>query len=526
MAIESSVSEQAESRKPESTGAKREALRLPGVFRAVQVAVVVLFGFSVWRLAWISDDSLITMRTALNADAGMGLVYNVGERVEAYTHPLWFFIMWASGAISGSWIYSILAISIVLSTAAAAVLIFQVRDWWRLSIVSAALLISNSLLVWSTSGLEGPLAMILFAAFFVTFRVDAGLLRLATLGVLSAAMILTRMDYVLLLAPGLVWIAWLNRRQIKRLAILCVATILPLAVWFGFSLYYYSFLFPATLTAKTNTTIPKSEIVAQGLTYLRVSSLYDLVAPIVFIVAIVLVVARGSVRTRVVLTGVSLYLIYVVWVGGDFMVARFLAIPVFACLFIIAEPAPQPDPERREAETTRLLGPGLALAACAIVLLGWGNTLFRQDGVTEYSATNSGIADERAFWSRYGAALDPLVDRTVKPEIPMELNLLEQRAQAWRKVRPEPPQDAFVTCGSLGNAGFTLGPANHLIDTCGLTDRFVAMLPYSPTGPWRIGHFERKLPDGYQEAVRWSNPNLVVDPELRQRLIQLWEQIR
>src|SRR4051794_34473014 len=49
-------------------------------------ALVVWFG-------WVSDDGLITFRYAANVLAGRGFVYNPGEFVQGYTHPLWMLLL-------------------------------------------------------------------------------------------------------------------------------------------------------------------------------------------------------------------------------------------------------------------------------------------------------------------------------------------------------------------------------------------------------------------------------------------------
>ena len=47
--------------------------------------------------AWITDDAFITFRVVEQLLAGHGPVYNVGERVQVFTHPLWFLVLaaWA-----------------------------------------------------------------------------------------------------------------------------------------------------------------------------------------------------------------------------------------------------------------------------------------------------------------------------------------------------------------------------------------------------------------------------------------------
>ena len=45
-------------------------------------------GMFVWH-AWIGDDAYITFRTVENFVHGRGLTWNIAERVQAFTHPLW-----------------------------------------------------------------------------------------------------------------------------------------------------------------------------------------------------------------------------------------------------------------------------------------------------------------------------------------------------------------------------------------------------------------------------------------------------
>jgi len=45
------------------------------------------------KTAWLCDDAFITFRTMDNFVNGYGLRFNVVERVQAYTHPLWLFVM-------------------------------------------------------------------------------------------------------------------------------------------------------------------------------------------------------------------------------------------------------------------------------------------------------------------------------------------------------------------------------------------------------------------------------------------------
>ena len=52
--------------------------------------------FVLWVIlqnAWVSDDAYITFRVIENFIAGYGPNFNIGERVQVYTHPLWMVLL-------------------------------------------------------------------------------------------------------------------------------------------------------------------------------------------------------------------------------------------------------------------------------------------------------------------------------------------------------------------------------------------------------------------------------------------------
>ena len=61
-----------------------ETLRYAGLFLLLFILV---------RNLWVSDDAFITLRTVSNFLQGYGLVWNAGERVQVFTHPLWMFLL-------------------------------------------------------------------------------------------------------------------------------------------------------------------------------------------------------------------------------------------------------------------------------------------------------------------------------------------------------------------------------------------------------------------------------------------------
>lgn len=84
---------------------------LLGRRQAVQAFVVVAFSYLFLANAWLGDDAYITFRVAWNFVHGYGPVFNPGERVQAYTHPLWMLVMSAAHAVTREFFFTALAVS-------------------------------------------------------------------------------------------------------------------------------------------------------------------------------------------------------------------------------------------------------------------------------------------------------------------------------------------------------------------------------------------------------------------------------
>ena len=76
--------------------------------------VVLLFVIVLFRTAWLCDDAFITFRTIDHWLDGNGLVFNLGERVQAFTHPLWMLGIGGLFALTGDIYFAPLVASIVV----------------------------------------------------------------------------------------------------------------------------------------------------------------------------------------------------------------------------------------------------------------------------------------------------------------------------------------------------------------------------------------------------------------------------
>ena len=173
-----------------------------------------------------------------------------GRAGAGYTHPLWMALLTLMGAVSGSWIVGTLITSVILAGIALGILVFRSRNLWQLVTTASFVLLSNTLVNWGTSGLEGPLAIALLSGLFVLQSRDGEVRHPLLSGFVLSLLLLCRMDYLLLLAPWLLWATkqtWIHPVRTIRL---WTGLTLPLAAWALISWQYYGFILPSTFEAK------------------------------------------------------------------------------------------------------------------------------------------------------------------------------------------------------------------------------------------------------------------------------------
>lgn len=125
------------------------------------VAAAMLLG-----TAWIGDDAFITLRVIDNFVNGFGLRYNVIERVQVFTHPLWLLFLTPFYALTREAMVTTMLVSIILSLSALWLLAARIaRNVEYGCLLVLAALASRTLSGFSTSGLETPLTFLLLAMF-------------------------------------------------------------------------------------------------------------------------------------------------------------------------------------------------------------------------------------------------------------------------------------------------------------------------------------------------------------------------
>ena len=475
--------------------------------RLCAAAALALFTLVFVQNAWVSEDAYITFRSVEQLLAGNGPRWNPHERVQAFTHPLWFGVMAVFRLFSRDvFIHAIIA-TYLCSALALLVLArrFGFSGRWLLCVL--VLTVSRAFVDFSSSGLENPLAFLLLALFLVSFLDEkrreptggaASGRSVAWFSLLFALALCTRHDLGTLLLPAMAYVVWRHRglgwRPTSGAVLLGLALFL---LWTAFSLFYYGFPVPNTAYAKLNTGVPEKDLLAQGLAYLWSDLWWDPITPGLVLLTILVAAARRNAPFQALSLGLLLNVVYVLSVGGDFMHGRFWTAAFFVAVPVLVE--------LWSGSRTALTA--LAAACLALVALEPNAPIKTSDGYVDWRFDRHGIADERGFY--FGSASlwewfrwNPRRDGRLFPR------------HGWAIEGLKAGRDDQMPCPSsrnVGYFGYWAGVRKPIIDVLALADPLLARLPCEPG--CRIGHFMRKIPDGYPESIL-TGENRIKDPHL------------
>ena len=484
---------------------------------ALLLAVIALLAL---KCAWVSDDAYITFRTVDNFVHGYGLRWNTAERVQAYTNPLWMFAMIPLTAVTHEVYFTSIALGIVVTLAACALLAFRAASGFAGACVGLLVLASSKAFIdFATSGLENPLLHLgLIASIVAITARGESRKRSLWLALAASCVALTRLDGLLLVAPLLA--VQLARSPARATLASYALGFAPLALWELFSLVYYGCLFPNTAYAKLSTGLSMHELLPEGAHYFADSLARDPLTLAAIAAALVVAAWRRERASLAVAAGIVAHLIYVATVGGDFMSGRFFTAPLVCAVCILAN--------------TPL--PVLAAAASMLAVLGLSMATplsplcapldYSRDLKPPEHIDDAGIADERGYW--FGAA--GLFSPNRALDAPPYRHISKGHGFAF-KLRDEGPK--VLVPNGIGYLGYWAGPTVHLVDPMGLSDALIARLPFAVDDvpverdknkfrerTWRIGHFFRHVPEGYVESLGDPSKH-IADPataELRRRL--------
>ncbi len=432
---------------PPSQPARHTERSLPPVARARRdaagalliLAPVALLAVLAYGRRWVTEDAFLDVRVVQHLLAGYGPVFNVGERVEAYTSPLWIALL-ALWGLTGQPI-EIGAVTLGLLCSAGGVLAAEAgalalaerlwhldggprMRWLALPLGAAVIAALPPMWDFATSGLETGLVFgWLGLAYWLLVHAmtscpAGGQARPATSRQVVAAAVaglgpLVRPDLALFSASFLaalllqhLFVAGRREMFTAGLRLALAGGVLPL-VYQVFRMGYFAALVP-------NPALAKEAGLAnwpQGWTYAA-----DLVQPYLLYVPLVLLLSwwlvlvgraggrRDQASLLLLIAPVAaglLHGLYVIRIGGDFMHGRLLLPGLFGlCLPVAATWLPAPGLGARA---------GLAGWLAATPVLAWAVVCALWLRIP-YAAkiTPHGIADERGWYVRQSRHSHPV----------------------------------------------------------------------------------------------------------------------
>lgn len=472
----------------------------------------VLLGWMFVTQAWVVDDAYITLRTVDNFVSGRGLGWNPGERVQAFTHPLWMFCLSALYYFTREGFLTCLALSFAMLLALLGVAGWELRrePASKTLLFLGMLVASKAFFDFTSSGLENPLTVLLVALFYIRWLApepegaDEGLRRWRSLLLLAALAFFNRIDTLLLYLPALSWeMVALARRSGARIAAPFLVGTAPATGWLAFSVIYFGAPFPNTAYAKAfDNGVGAAGFLKAGGAYFLNGLEWDPATQVVM--ALAAVAALHSRRRAPILAagGMLLYLAYVATVGagGTHMGGRFFSGPyVLGALILLST-----LPGRKTAIALGALVAALAVFAPGAPLRSPGS----RNTLPHGGHGRAGIIDTRWFVHREGAALASWRKGITWPNHGWYDEGLRFR------TAPEKVKVGGASSGlPIGYFAFAAGPDKFIVDVLGLTDPLLARLPMRESWGWTGGHFLRDVPEGYVESVR-NDDNEIVDPDL------------
>jgi len=307
---------------------------------AVAAAWIFALGFMANR-GFYHDDAFIGLRYARNLILGHGLAWNSGERVEGYTNGLFTQLEALLGAAGVDLIVASRVINI------SAFLGFVLVAWLRapgrpardsgehaFAMVPALLVLTSfPFITWMLGGLEGPLFAALSGGAIALLSgrsgFHAGIRPAAASGILFGLACAVRMDGLLFVLVSLGFLLFESREsrpaRLTPFLFAFLAVSLPFFVW---RLLYYGSPVPNTFWVKAAGG-SWSRLVS-GLNYLEA---YAATPPYLLALAglaLLSSIVRRSFdrRTAYWFSVVAIYLSYVAYVGGDYMPAFRMVLPV------------------------------------------------------------------------------------------------------------------------------------------------------------------------------------------------------
>ncbi|WP_422379942.1 hypothetical protein [Marinicellulosiphila megalodicopiae] len=440
----------------------------------------------------------ISMRQIWNVVHFEGFTYNYDQRVQAFTHPSWVLLLSLITFATRELFYTNIVVSILLSLMSIIILLRYASDsvenklkYSASIIVILSLVFSRSFTDYMTSGLENPLSFFLIGLIIYLINKDeqaSSPTRLKFIFVLLALAFLNRFDFAVLLLPFTIYLVFIKNRFLISLKSATVGILIILS-WFVFSTIYFGAPLPNTFYAKLGAAYPTAEYIERGFNYFEATYKKDPITLFFIALGVIVGLLNRSGITRSLAIGIILYCLYILKSGGDFMLSRFFSILIFISVFNILI-------------CIKMFSSKISNSILSATLVTFVFTFFisplTNDETYSDKSFFKGVADERGYYYLMFGLDSPFKKW---PEVVLQT---ESKPVEYQSI-----------CGFLGYTGL-VNSGVYLIDTCALSDAFLARLPAIQEKYWRIGHHARKIPTNYGEFLINGTP--IEDTQLQPML--------
>ena len=466
---------------------------------------LILFIAVVTLLAWQSDDAYHAYAMAKNLVDGHGFVYNIGERATASSCPL-FTLVVAFGYFFCRHMFLVsLLICIIFSAASYSIIVHDFcKDKKQILAAFFALLCSSSFISYTTSGLENSMLFFLAALFLKKYlsKEIYNSKELLYLAILISLIAMTRMDAVLMFVPMILYVFLAKRDNVSFPKAVGIGTLglLPFILWEFFSLFYYGFFVPNTAFVKLGTNIPKRDYFIRGLQYVFNTLICDPIILFIPFVAVLLLIISKKFKYIHLALGVLLYGIYIIYIGGDFMLGRHFTVmflmSVIGCIYFV-------NNEITDENTGKVLYGAFGCRLIGVVLICCMIYSLTTNAITtqfEYGGNfNSPISDERGTYFKWTSLFNNVLSYSNTGRMCI--------TTAWNDQGVLDLMEADIDSGILNVVpGITKYDHNdmYLNDLYALGDPYLSKLPAVYEPGWRIGHMYREAPEGYYETIMFG----------------------
>ena len=521
----------------------------PGI--ALLMVPVVLIAWMGWQHRWMCDDAFINFRIVKQILAGHGPVFNIGDRVESGTSPLWLGVLAFFDLVTPipiEWIAVFASIGATIGGLAFA--IFGTRRALLTLGVTGTFLPLGALVyaalppAWdfATSGLEVGLSVLWLGLcwWLLTGRIVApGAPRRTVwkpwwVPVVLGLGPLVRPDFLIFSVFFL--LALLLSADVRagwkpQLAALGLGAALPVATEL-FRMGYYGSAVPNTAIAKEGSLSNWSE----GWFYLRdFGGPHLLLIPLLVLAGLLLVsfMARSvrSTSTAVIIFGLTIVAglahgLYVVRVGGDYMHGRMLLPPLFALLLPVSVIA------ARTWQWVAVLAVVVwATASAAVLRTPYGGApRIGMSAVNSAFDTRHVISDERLVqirlslephpvtladfsaydeWANAGLSVKSLL-RAGDRGLLLDPNSVTEPPSSFIPLRSDVRVPIVVFAGAVGVFAYAAGNSVKVVDLFGIVDWLSAHEKLQ--GRKRPGH-EKQIPTEWMFA-RFAQPGTPIPSDL------------